>query len=127
MTRFLTSCLALAVLGLAILSPGATPTDAVAANNLKITVPAGTTDVSIGEGANLVGVRIIASDPVVVYLSLDEQGAVVGEAEPAPGQSSAVVSIVVIGDPDEIVFSGRIFGPTPFSQIFPHETGHTEN
>ena len=126
MIRRLTIFLALAV-GLVLVSPGANPTDVLAATTLKISVPAGTTDVSLGEGAEQVGVRIIASDPVVVYLGLDEEGGVVGEAEPGPGQASAHVSIIVMGDPDEVVFSGRIFGPTPFSQLFPQETGHTEN
>jgi hypothetical protein len=91
----------------------------------KFSAVAGTTVHTVGADK----IQVTTSASVTVYISI-ANGVVTGAVEPLL-QSGATVTIVLLHDvdtaaDDEVLFSGKIDYPAIFSDIYPHETGHTE-
>ena len=92
-----------------------------AAETLKIRVEAGETQIQI-DGEIIV---VNATEPVVLYLAVSE-GVIAGSVEGAEGSTTAVVTVILLGDPDEVLFTGRVGRGTILREYFPHETGQGE-
>ena len=91
----------------------------------KFSAPTGTTIHTAGADK----IQVTTSASVTVYISI-VNGVVTGAVEPLT-ESGATVTIVLLHDvetttDDEVLFSGKINYPTIFNDIYPHETGHTE-
>lgn len=93
-----------------------------APSRLKVSIDAGS-DVVTFAGQDYL---ITTTHDIVVSFILDS-GEVTGMVEPAQTGQQPYVTITVVGDPDETIFSGKVIGPTPFDSVTPHETGHIDN
>jgi len=93
-----------------------------APSRLKVSIDAGSEVVEFAGQDYL----ITTTHDIVVSFVLDS-GEVTGMVEPAQVGTQPYVTITVVGNPDETIFSGKVVGPTPFESVHPHETGHIDN
>ena len=92
-----------------------------AANPVQMQIDAGVTEVEI-EGHQI---RIETTGDIIVSFYIDGD-IIEGEVENAPGTRTSTVTITVLGDPDRVIFSGRVVGMKAFREYIPHETGQGE-
>ena len=109
------------ILGLCVAVLGIAGTSLFAAETLAIWVAPGVTEFEY-EGFT---VRVETSDDVIVYLSIVD-GEVVGRVDAAPGTRGATVLVVLVNDPERIIFEGRVVAPAWFTEFLPKETGRGE-
>ena len=92
-----------------------------AANPIQLEFEPGTTEVEL-EGHQI---RIETTGSIIVFFYIDGD-VIEGEVENAPGTRSSTVTITVVGDPDRVIFQGRVVDAKEFRDYIPHETGQGE-
>jgi hypothetical protein len=70
-------------------------------------------------------VEVQTTSKIIVTLSL-QNGQIQGDVELAPGSDPAQVRITVIGNPDQVIFDGRVDQKQLFLRVIPGETGQGE-